>query len=82
MRLAPRLHAPDIFRVPEVLLIGGFTKPATLALRFACLAASHLGAKLLMPAVPIIRSKQGFAMQTLARLDLGHPPTESKARPK
>jgi len=80
--LAPRLHALDIFRVPEVLPIGGFLQPAALALGFAGLAASRLGAKLLMPAVPIVRSKQDFAMQTLAWLDWGHPPTESKARPK
>src|SRR5215831_13139761 len=66
MGLAPLADALDLERATEILPVGGFVQPTTLAGGLAGLTARGLGAVALARGAPRVRSKEDLTMLTLA----------------
>jgi len=73
MSLAPVPHALGVFRPPEVIAVGRFAQPPSLAGQFAGLPTSRLAAVMLVVLVAVIGEEKIAATAALASLGLrGH----------
>ena len=71
MGLAPLLDVSDVLRIPEVVAVGRFAKPAPLAGQFAGVAAGGFATVTLAVEIAWIWGEELAAIAALASLGLG-----------
>ena len=71
MGLAPLLDVSDVLRIPEVVAVGRFAKPAPLAGQFAGVAAGGFATVTLAVEIAGIGEEELAAIAALASLGLG-----------